>query len=196
MVHLNNKSALIIVDMQNFFYGKEPLIPITKYKEIIENQIQLIKLARNKNIPIIWTRAHHENLKNSIYQELNPYHFENGEPIFTKKSVHFDIIDELRIYINKEDIFIDKDKYSAFYNTNLNTILREKEIKTLIFTGVTTNICVESTIRDAFEYDYTPILISDCTSSLNEEFEQFSIDIIKAVFGFVISLQELEKNLK
>ncbi len=196
MEHLKKKSALIIVDMQNFFYGKEPLIPITKYKEIIENQIKLIELARLKNIPIIWTRAHHENLKNSLYQELNPYHFKDGEPIFTKHSIYFDIIDELKKYITKDDIFMDKEKYSAFYNTNLHTLLLEKEIKTLIITGVATNICVESTIRDAFEYNYTPILISDCTSSLNEEFEQISIAIIKAVFGFVISLQELENNLK
>jgi len=196
MVHLKNKSALIIVDMQNFFYGKKPLIPITKYKEIIENHIKLIKIARLNNIPIFWTRAHHENLKNSLYQELNPYHFKDGEPIFTKHSIYFEIIDELKNYITKDDIFIDKEKYSAFNNTNLNKILLENEIKTLIITGVTTNICVESTIRDAFEYNYTPILISDCTSSLNEKYEQFSIDIIKVVFGFVISLQELEKNLK
>ena len=194
MEHLKNKSALIIVDMQNFFYGSEPQIPLTKYKEIIHNQIRLIKFARKKNIPIIWTRAHHENIRNSIYQELNPFHFKNGLPVFTKSSIHFEIIDELKNYISNNDLFIDKEKYSAFHNTKLNAFLRERDIKTLIITGVTTNICVESTIRDAFEYDYAPILIVDCTSSLNETFEQFSIQIIKAVFGFVMTLDELEEN--
>ncbi|MBV5315248.1 MAG: cysteine hydrolase [Prolixibacteraceae bacterium] len=196
MEHLKNKSALIVVDMQNFFYGKKPSIPLNKYKDILGNQIQLISLARSNNIPVIWTRAHHENMGDSIYQELNPYHFKNNEPIFTKDSLSFQIIDELKEFVQEDDILIDKEKYSAFYKTQLHVILKKRNIKTLIFCGVTTNICVESSIRDAFEYDYVPILISDCTSSLNEDLEQYSIDIIRAVFGFVISLQELEKNIK
>jgi len=196
MVHLDNKSALIIIDMQNFFYGNKPCIPIIKYKNLINNIIQLIELARSRNIPIIWTRAHHENMKNSIYQELNPCHFTDGKPIFTKKSLYFEIVNELKGFVKREDVIIDKEKYSAFYKTKLNDILTERNIKTLFFSGVTTNICVESTIRDAFEYDYVPILISDCTSTMNETYEQFSIDIIKTVFGLVMTLKDLERKIK
>ena len=64
------------------------------------------------------------------------------------------------------DAVISKHRYSAFFETSFDTILRAKRINTLIFTGATTSICVESTVRDATFRDYRCIVLRDCTAEL------------------------------
>ena len=92
------------------------------------------------------------------------------------------------VLIEDEDIIIEKDRYSAFVYTNLDLILRTNHVKTLIFSGVATNVCVESTIRDAFQLNYNTVLLSDCTATFNEDYQKFSEDIISRFFGTVTSL--------
>jgi ureidoacrylate peracid hydrolase len=65
-----------------------------------------------------------------------------------------------------EDVVVSKHRYSAFFETALDTILRDRGIDTLIFTGATTSICVESTVRDATFRDYRCIVLRDCTTEL------------------------------
>lgn len=190
------EAALIIVDMQNAFYSNDAIIKIDLKNSLIDNIISVIKYLRQFNFPIIWTRAHHENITNGEYKNLNPNHFDNkGEPIFTKKSNLYEIIPQLKQYVSTEDIFIDKEKYNAFYKTNLGNYLEKRQIKNLVFAGVTTNICIESTVREAFERDYNVIVLEDCVSSLSDELNNISLAIIKLVFGYVLNSKEFMKEL-
>src|SRR5207253_7020616 len=78
-----------------------------------------------------------------------------------------DIVDELRPQAG--DAVIYKTRYSGFYETELDSTLKGRGVKTLIVVGVSTSVCVESTLRDAMYRDYRCLLVSDCTAERSEE---------------------------
>jgi len=105
------------------------------------------------------------------------------------------IVDELTP--QADDIIMDsKHLYSCFYQTDLEFILKQLRIETILVTGVTTSICVETTIRDAFHRDYRCILVDDCTWERTREMEMASRAVISMNFGYLTSSQNLLKALK
>src|SRR5581483_8633382 len=81
-------------------------------------------------------------------------------------------------------------RYSGFFETQLDTMLRERGIDSLAFTGCTTSVCVDSTLRDAFYRDYRCLLLSDCTgepigSNLARSNHEASLLVIETLFGWV-----------
>ena len=84
------------------------------------------------------------------------------------------------------DIIIHKTRYSAFYNTNLDSMLRARGIRTLVFTGIATNVCVESTLRDGFFLEYFGVVLADATHHAGPDFiQQASLYNIETFFGWV-----------
>ena len=83
-----------------------------------------------------------------------------------------------------------KPRHSGFYNTNLHAILKESGITTLVFTGGTTSICVESTLRDAYFRDYRCLLLADCTAEpignrLPRTNREATLLLIELIYGWV-----------
>jgi ureidoacrylate peracid hydrolase len=84
------------------------------------------------------------------------------------------------------DIVIQKPRYSAFFNTNLDSMLRVRNIRTLVFTGIATNVCVESTLRDGFFLEYFGVVLHDATHHAGPDFiQQASLYNIEKFFGWV-----------
>ena len=105
------------------------------------------------------------------------------------------IVDELTP--REGDITVDKNRYSGFSNTELEAVLRTNNIKHLIFIGIATNVCVESTLRDAFFHEYFPILVSDGCGNIGPDFTQeATIWNVSGVFGWVTTSDELIRALK
>ena len=101
-----------------------------------------------------------------------------------------DVIEELRP--QAEDVVLYKHRFSGFYRTDLDEILRKLRIRNLIFTGCTTSVCVDSTIRDALFRDYRCVLLADCTGEpiggdLPRINHEASLLTIQALFGWVSS---------
>jgi ureidoacrylate peracid hydrolase len=99
-----------------------------------------------------------------------------------------------------DDLVVSKHRYSGFYETDLDGRLRAAGIDTLIFTGATTSVCVESTLRDAFYRDYRCLLLSDCTaepigSQLSRSNHEASLAVIETLFGWVTESPSLVKAL-
>ena len=89
-----------------------------------------------------------------------------------------------------------KSRYNGFANTNLDEVLRTRDIRTLFFMGVATNVCVESTIRDAFFHEYWPVMIADATMQAGPpESQEASLFNIKTFFGWVTHSEDFEKSL-
>lgn len=86
---------------------------------------------------------------------------------------------------------ITKHRYSPFVGTNLETILKAKGVKTLIVTGVTTDVCVESAARDAFMRDYYVVFLSDCTGVDDPAVQKATEERISRYFGHVVSSEEV-----
>lgn len=90
------------------------------------------------------------------------------------------------------DILVEKPRYSAFFKTNLDTVLRSHDLKYLFFTGVATNICVEATIRDAYYREYFSILVSDAAVNSGPAYTQeATIFNVRARYGWVSKTEKI-----
>ena len=85
------------------------------------------------------------------------------------------------------DVVITKHRYSAFKGTNLDLVLRSKGIQTLLISGVSTNVCVESTARDGHQMDYYIVLLEDCVANTDERAHSNTLENIRRHFGEVCS---------
>ncbi|WP_341704621.1 pyrimidine utilization protein B [Ferrovibrio sp.] len=86
------------------------------------------------------------------------------------------------------DIVIPKSRYSGFFNTGIDSLLRSRGIRNLVFTGIATNVCVESSLRDAFHLEYFGVLLEDATHQAGPDFiQQAAIYNIETFFGWVSS---------
>jgi ureidoacrylate peracid hydrolase len=90
---------------------------------------------------------------------------------------------------------IEKCRYSAFYNTNLEVLLRNRGITTLVLTGVVTNVCVESTGRDAWHRDFDVIVVSDATAGYSEELHEAALKNVAYHCGAVCTTEETMRLL-
>ena len=109
-------------------------------------------------------------------------------------SEEFELIDELNV--KEEDIVLDKDRYSAFFGTPLDLILKDKGVKTIIITGLASNVCCESTAREAFFLNYRVLFVDDCNVTLNNEMHRWAVENIRLVFGYVLSSNELIQKIE
>lgn len=184
-------NALFVIDMQNGFLEKDAPIYVPNGIEICENIIKAIDFARKNKFKIIWTQVNIEKFRNTQYEILFPNHFSPNDTALSKGSHNYNITNKLKNQIEPtNDLIIEKDTYSAFINTNLEEELLMRNINNLYFTGVSTNVCVESTLRDAFQRNFNCFLISDCTKTFSDDYQKLSEEIISFVFGKVISLNE------
>jgi ureidoacrylate peracid hydrolase len=106
----------------------------------------------------------------------------------------WEIVDELKP--EPADIVVDKNRYSGFSNTELNTVLHTHNIKYLVFLGIATNVCVESTLRDAYFNEYFPILVSDgCGNAGPDSTQEATLWNVSTVFGWVTTSGDFTKTI-
>lgn len=87
--------------------------------------------------------------------------------------------------VDPEDVVVTKHRYNAFYETSLQTILRSNDISEVLIGGVSTNVCVESTVRGAFDRDYDVTVLADCTGSTEDSLREATLENVAAHFGTV-----------
>ncbi len=194
------RTALLVIDMQNCFASKGGFFDIKGFniartREIIPAIKDLIDEARSAGCQVIYTGTaispdgRETGGENSVYSDRGApkFHREHpgtGDKLIFKGTWGVDIIDELKP--REGDIVVHKSTFSAFYGTELDPILRSLGAKYLIFTGTATNICVESTLRDAYYLGYFPILVSDCCSAIGPPATQeATLWNVQTLFGWV-----------
>ncbi len=207
------RTAVIVVDMQNAFCKKGGMLDVlgmldeAKVKLVIEACREIISASRSKGIKVVYLRmSYSPDLSNAGGPESPNYWKELGLKAMREKpewkgkflttgTWDREIIDELKP--TPDDIVIDKDRYSGFVSTGLDEILKAQKIKYLIFTGLATNVCVESTLRDAFFHEYFPVLVNDGCGNLGPGFTQeATIWNVTDIFGWVTASRDLIKALK
>jgi ureidoacrylate peracid hydrolase len=205
------RTAVIIIDMQNAFVSRGGMMElwgndITPMQKAIAPIQKVIDVARAKDCKIIYI-AHKYSLdlqdsgipySPNWYKEksLKSYreHPEWRDKLIISGTWGSEIVDELKP--QEEDVVIIKLRFSAFSSTTLDKILRANEIKYLIFTGVTANTCVETSIRDAFHHEYFAVLISDATASSPPSMKEATIENVVRCFGWVITADNFSQALK
>ncbi len=207
------RTALIVVDMQNTFCKKGGIFDYLgkldemKVNHIINRDKKVIEACRDKGIKVVYLRmGYRRDLSNAGGPESPNYYKELGVvamrmypelkgKFLTMGTKDWQIIDELKPQAG--DIVVDKHRYSGFSNTELDTILRTYNIKYLLFIGLATNVCVESTLRDAYFHEYFPILLSDgCGNIGPESTQEATIWNVTEVFGWVTTCHDLVKALE
>lgn len=202
-------TALMVIDMQNDFlnpggFGEFLGNDVSLLRRAIEPTKNVLNAARRAGIRVIHTREGHRpdlsdcppskrmrgRLKIRIGDE-GPM----GRVLVRGYKGH-DIIDELRP-LEGEPV-IDKPGKGSFYATDLHLILQNWGIKYLIVTGVTTEVCVHTTVREANDRGYECLVLEDCVASYFPEFHEVGIKMIKAqggIFGWVSNSKEFIKAI-
>jgi biuret amidohydrolase len=190
------KTALVIIDMQRDFlevggFGDALGNDVTQLRGIVPNIKQLLDLFRNKNLTVIHTiEGHQSDLSDCPISKLNRGKGKlkigdvgpMGRILILGESGN-NIIPELQPLEN--EIIITKPGKGAFYGTNLQSILQQKNITHLIITGVTTEVCVQTTMREANDRGYECLLVEDGTASYFPEFKQATLDMVRAQGGII-----------
>ena len=195
------KTAIIVVDMQNAFMSRGGYfdligMDISAIQKIVEPCRKIIRVAREKGAKIIYLQmGYSPDLSDAGPPGSPSFHKSGGLNFFRehpelRDKIYFygtwgaEIIEELKPH--QEDIIIRKQKYDGFLGTNLDIILRTLGITHLLFLGIATNICVESTLRHAFFLDYFPILVSDAVSQKGPSVTQEATILnVQSTFGWV-----------
>jgi len=207
------RTATIVVDMQHAFCSKGGMfdllgIDIIPIRQIIEPCRKVIDAMRSTGCKIIYLQMGFDPDLHASGGQNSPYWYKGkalrmmrerpellgGKPlVFGTHDADF--ITELKP--KKGDIVVKKQRLSGFYGTNLDQTLFTYSIKYLVFIGVATNVCVESTIRDAFFRDYFPILVSDAVQTNGPDYcQKATLYNIETTFGWVTTTQRLLRTLQ
>ena len=211
-------TAVIVVDMQNEFGSKGGLfdrigIDISPIQAVIGPIARVLTSARRVGFPIVYLKmGFHPDLSDAgpvdgpnrvkhrqhIGESMQA---PNGEAsrILIRDTWNTDIVSALEP--EADDIVMYKHRFSGFYNTDLHAALQRQKIKNLIFTGCTTSVCVESTLRDAMFRDYTCLLLADCAAEpignqISRSNHEATLLVIERLFGWVSDSTNLLHALK
>lgn len=180
-----NNAALLVIDMQNFFLDENSHAYVPSAKTIIPNIKKITDAFNKKNFPVIYTRFCMDKNDNSRIAKWWDDKLVEG----TKESKIFSEFN------TKNNIVIRKANYSSFKNTELDLILKQKNIKSLIITGIMTHLCCDSTARDAFMNDYNVYFVIDATASYNEDLHLSSLKGLSHGFVNAITTGDIIEKL-
>lgn len=173
-------AALLVIEMQETFRSDLKLIS----NKQINNVSSLIKFAESNKMPIIFVR--HNDSSNTSENMIKWW----GDKL-EYGSKAWEIIPE---YDVTGKIVIDKSQYSAFYNTNLDAILKAKNITDVVISGLMTNCCCETAARDAFMRGYNVFFVNDATATINADLHLSAVKNIAFGFGSVVNTCDLVKG--
>jgi ureidoacrylate peracid hydrolase len=191
------RTALLVVDMQNSFCHPNGSIgrgggSVAAMAATIPQVKRLIEAARQAGIRDVWTvQNHYAQDATRLAHRITPHTVKrsSGAPAL-KGTFDAEIVDELKELSQEPAEIVVKHRFSAFLDTRLETLLRIKDIHTLILCGVSTSLCVETSARDAYQRDYDVIVVSDAVASSWEAGHQASLAVIDKYFGAVATTDE------
>jgi ureidoacrylate peracid hydrolase len=213
------QTAALVVDMQNDFGAKGGMfdragIDISVNRGVIEPTARVLAAARNAGISVVYLKMGYRPDLSDLGASDAPNRIKHealgvgtavtapdgrASRVLVRDTWNTDIVDELTPHA--VDVVLYKTRYSGFYGTDLDGILRSRGVKSLIVTGCTTSICVESTIRDAMFRDYRCVLVEDCAAEpighgLSRSNHEASLLNVQLLFGWVTSSADLTRVLE
>lgn len=201
------RTAIVVVDMQNAFASKGGMLDIAGVDLSDAGRIvgvirSVLDAARSREVSVVYLRmAYKPDLSDSGGPNSPNWHKElalclmGSRPglkgkILTEGTWDAEIVPELAPA--PSDLVITKTRYSGFAGTTLDSQLRMRGIQYLFFTGIATNVCVESTLRDAYFHDYWPILVADATMPAGDHsLYKATLYNVESFFGWSITSENL-----
>ena len=187
------RCALVVIDVQNDYcdaqgtFGRAGarLDPI---HAAVERIVHLVEVARRARVPVVWVKTEHDGWTNSPIWLDRRVRAVGGDICATGSwGAEF-----FRVKPADDEVVVVKHRYSGFVGSRLPVVLRTLGRPTLVFCGVTTNVCVESTLRDAFMRDYQTLLVEDCAAAFTPAEHEAALHNVRTYFGQVIDSAALE----
>ncbi len=199
------KTVLLVIDMQYDFVASGAPYESSAAREMIEPLNGLIGLCREKSVPVIFTVHSHRADGSDLgaVRYLHPLTAAGKAMREGTQGVElFPAVDA-----REGDFYVAKRRFSAFFATELDVLLRNLHAEVLIVAGVATNVCCESTVRDAFFRDYKVIFLEDGNGTIPladagwgaytpDEVQRFTLTAISTFFGEVAPIAEVEARLR
>ena len=194
-------TALLVVDVQNDFCHKvgacaKSGMDMGPIQKMLPTLTAFIDKAREAGVSVIFIRNHSNEWTDSesLIEQRKSW------ALAWPKDMPFKIntpdswgSDFFQVKPTGQDHVVTKHRYSAFINTDLDLILRSQGIKTVVMSGVATNVCVESTARHAFMLDYYVIFVEDCCGTSSPQHHQATLSNIREHFGTVVKAEEVSR---
>ena len=195
------RTALVVVDMQNAFASPGGMldlagIDVRPARDAVANARLVCEAARSAGLPVIYLTIGYPpdqstaggpdspNPQKELALCLMRERPELRGKLLTFGTWDFQIVDELTP--KPQDTVIVKSRYSGFHGTDLDSVLRSRGIRNLLMVGIASNVCVESTIRDAYFLEYWPVLVADATMPAGSpEIQAATLYNVRTFFGWV-----------
>ena len=195
------KTALVVVDMQNAFMlpgVAHALCPMAE--KIVPNINRLAHAVRESGGTVIWIKT---TFKEDALQSWSTY-FEMVTPQQGAKRIAALTADSkghelwAALDVRPDDLIVEKNRFSAFIqgSSNLAEVLRKRGLDTLLITGTVTNVCCESTARDAMMLNFRTIMVTDGNAAVTDEDHNASLNAFYLTFGDIMSTDKLVSLLK
>jgi ureidoacrylate peracid hydrolase len=204
------ETALIVVDMQHAYCSPGGYIDLIGFDvsaapPIIEEAARTIAACRAAGIPVIYLQnGFSPDVREApgpaapVWHKSNALKFMRANEAYAGKLIthgtwDHEILPE--VAPQPGDVVVPKSRYSGFAGTALEQILHARRVRTLLVVGVATNVCVESTIRDAYHREFFPIMVSDATMAAGPGAQEATEFNIRAFFGWVTTGAEVRAAL-
>jgi nicotinamidase-related amidase len=197
------RTALIVVDMQRVFCEPDGALYVPSTGAVIPKITSVGAACRAAGVPVIYLRhiVRGDGSDTGRMRDLYP----NVDEILKRGTPQVEIIETLAP--KQGDIVIDKLFYSGFHNTDLDTVLRARDIDTIVVCGTVTNVCCETTVRDAVHREYKVIVLADANAAMPypdigfgavsaEDVQRVSLSTMAYEFAEVTSSEDLMKRLR
>jgi ureidoacrylate peracid hydrolase len=195
------RTAVIVVDMQNAFLSKGGMFDEAGYDisgaaETIRRNAELLPALRAAGVRVVYVKmSYTEDYSDAGGLDSPNWHKELGLVLMqarperwgtyvTRGSWDEEVVDEIAPHPG--DVVVRKQRYSGFAGTNLDMILKTHRIRYCFYTGVATNVCVETTLRDGYLLDYWPILVADACNNSGPDYNRLAAEWnVEHAFGWV-----------
>jgi ureidoacrylate peracid hydrolase len=192
-------AAVLLIDVQNDFCAEGGAMhrdgrDITPVKQMIPRLERLIEAARSAKVALVWVRNVYSASPNHYLSEVWLEQAKRGR---NGAYIQFPVCEpgqwngDFYLKPKPEEVIVTKHRYGAFESTDLDLVLRSRGIRSVIMTGVATNVCVETTARQAFLRDYYVVFTNDCTAAYAQQDHDATLRNIGRFFGQVVASDEV-----
>lgn len=204
------ETALIIVDMQNAYCSKGGYLDLVGFDvsgaaPVIAEAALIVAACRDAGIPVIYLQNGFAPDQREVggpgapvWHKSNALKFMRANEAYAGKLITHGTWDHAivsELTPEADDILVPKSRYSGFAGTALEQILQARRIRTLLVCGVATNVCVESTIRDAYHREFFPVMLTDATMAAGPGAQAATEFNVATFFGWLSSGAELRAAL-
>ncbi|MBO8132010.1 MAG: cysteine hydrolase [Candidatus Marinimicrobia bacterium] len=180
------RTGILVIDMQKYFTDTSSHAYIPSVPPVIRRIKSLINIAEQTSMKIIFTK--HIDKDNS--SPMTRWWEKSIKPNNQYSQLTPGLVDSIENFV-----LIEKDQYDAFFNTNLEDLLKNNNITTVIITGVLTHLCCETTARSAFIRGFNVLFPVDCTATYNEQFHKAALLNLAHGFAILTSAKEIYGKL-